>query len=324
MRKLGEMNCFGIKSANEKSQPCRSVKKILNYLLDEDYNHIGYVIMDEDEKIKEIYFHDNKLELSTISKVDSAKWLRKITKPSSVQNRDIIEAVSLSSEVVLYHGNKNKDLMPVFGKGRYDNDYGQGFYTTADKNLGMEWAYSRFTKGETGYLHSYHYSMNGLNVLDLTTLDSMHWLAELLANRQIDLSEDVDGFLQDTVNDVLKYYKIDSSFYDVIIGYRADDSYFSYAMDFISGLIAKETLDSAFHLGNLGLQVFIKSEKAFERLHSSKHFCEEVNPRYANFYAKRDSNARKDYASMKRNPARVKHRVTDILREAEEFERSLL
>ena len=72
----------------------------------------------------------------------------------------------------------------------------------------------------------------------------MHWLAELLANRQMDLSEDVDGFLQDTIHDILNYFKIDTSVYDIIIGYRADDSYFSYAVDFVSGLIAKETYNA--------------------------------------------------------------------------------
>ena len=302
----------------------KKLKTILNNLLDENYN-IGYIIIDENKVIKEVYFHDNNnLDLSSMASVDNVKWLQKITKPSAIQNRDIKNAILLSSEVILYHGNKEKDLIPVFGKGKKENDYGQGFYTTADKNLGMEWAYSRFTKGEVGYLHSYYYNMNDLNVLDLTTFNSMHWLAELLANRQMDLSEDVDGFLQDTIHDILNYFKIDTSVYDIIIGYRADDSYFSYAVDFVSGLIAKETLDDAFRLGDLELQAFIKSKKAFERLQMGKHTCEEVDRKYANFYTKRDTNARKEYTSVKKKNVRVKHRIMDILNEVKEFEGSLL
>lgn len=300
------------------------MKTILNYLLDENYNHIGCILIDENKVIKEVYFHDSDFDLSGVVSADNAKWLHKITKPSAIQNRDIKNAISLSSEVVLYHGTKDKDLIPVFGKGRKENDYGQGFYTTANKNLGMEWAYSRFTKGEVGYLHSYHYNMDDLNILDLTTFNSMHWLAELLANRQIDLSEDIDGFLQDTIHDVLNYFKIDSTVYDIIIGYRADDSYFSYAIDFVSGLIAKETLDNAFRLGDLGLQVFIKSKKAFERLQECKHTCEEVDRKYASFYVKRDTSARRDYASVKQRHVRVKHRITDILSEVRKFDGSLL
>ena len=41
--------------------------------------------------------------------------------------------------VMLYHGNQDAVMIPVFGQGKSNNDYGQGFYTTPDKELGKEW-----------------------------------------------------------------------------------------------------------------------------------------------------------------------------------------
>ena len=53
---------------------------------------------------------------------------------------------------------------------------------------------------------------------------------------------------------------------DVIIGYRADDSYFTFAQDFISGAISYSQLASAMRLGHLGNQYVLKSRKAFEQI----------------------------------------------------------
>ena len=49
--------------------------------------------------------------------------------------------------------------------------------------------------------------------------------------------------------------------YDVIIGYRADDSYFSFAKDFINNTISVEQLAEAMRLGELGIQIVLKSER---------------------------------------------------------------
>lgn len=166
---------------------------------------------------------------------------------------------------ILYHGNKDINMQPKYGVGKKNNDYGQGFYTTPDLQLAKEWAYSGYTSGLRGYVHSYALDINGLNILDFTQLDSMHWLAELLVNRNIS-KVDTSEIVVENIKKVISKYKLDTTYYDIIIGYRADDSYFSYATDFVSGLIYRETLDKALHLGKLGLQVFIKSKKGFEAL----------------------------------------------------------
>ena len=86
---------------------------------------------------------------------------------------------------------------------------------------------------------------------------------------------------------------------DVIIGYRADDSYFSYARDFISGVISYEQLGKAMQLGSLGEQYCLKTEKAFQHL---KFIAKEHVPS-AEWYSKkmlRDRNARNGYKDMEK------------------------
>lgn len=53
---------------------------------------------------------------------------------------------------------------------------------------------------------------------------------------------------------------------DMMIGYRADDSYFSFAQDFINGTISYRQLNNALHLGRLGQQFVFKSRTAFDRI----------------------------------------------------------
>ena len=54
--------------------------------------------------------------------------------------------------------------------------------------------------------------------------------------------------------------------YDIIIGYRADDSYFSFVEAFLNNTISYQRLSEALRLGNLGTQIAIKSKKAFNQL----------------------------------------------------------
>ena len=63
-----------------------------------------------------------------------------------------------------------------------------------------------------------------------------------------------------------EHFLIDISKYDLIIGYRADDSYFSFARAFISNEISLSQLNYAMRLGKLGEQYVLKTEKAFDQL----------------------------------------------------------
>lgn len=194
-----------------------------------------------------------------------ANWVNnKIIKanPTLLEQSEILSVSKLLSDntLTLYHGTKDVNLVPDYNFNNSDNDYGKGFYTTPYPELGREWAYASYTHDNNGYLYKYEINIEGLNILDLTQLDSMHWLAELLYNREID-TEDREA-LQDTINSVISKYKLNTKDYDIIIGYRADDSYFTYATDFVSGTIYRDTLETALRNGNLGIQVFYKKSKS--------------------------------------------------------------
>lgn len=235
-------------------------------------------------------------------------------RPNTIEYKDIQEVKKLLSEnpIKLYHGNKDASMIPLYGKGVKNNDYGRGFYTTPDAELGKEWAMGTYTKGSVGYLHKYELDTTNLNILDLTQLDSLHWVAELLANRTLNLEG--KEVLQDTIKKFLKKYKLKTDKYDVIIGYRADDSYFTYAEDFVSGTIYKETLENALRYGYLGIQVFIKSKKAFDNLHCVGE-PEVVPEKYRKSHEKRKESANNQYKMQSRNKQvpRKKETIRDFI-----------
>ena len=95
---------------------------------------------------------------------------------------------------------------------------------------------------------------------------------------------------------------MDIKAYDVIIGYRADDSYFSFAQDFVANVISFRQLDEAMHLGKLGEQIVLKSKKAFDRI----TFMDSIPAQKEEYFAKKmmhDMEARKAYRNRKRQLA---------------------
>ena len=147
--------------------------------------------------------------------------------------------------------------------GRVNNDYGQGFYCTFDREMAREWACGSLSPGafvnhyalEPSFrLRTYNLTKNG-NILN--------WLAVLLKNRRFAIIAPIQA---EAKKYILENFLPDLSPYDIIRGYRADDSYFSFASDFLGNTISLSQLQGAMRLGKLGEQVFIKSEKAFEAL----------------------------------------------------------
>ena len=63
-----------------------------------------------------------------------------------------------------------------------------------------------------------------------------------------------------------EHFLVDIDDYDAIIGYRADDSYFSFARAFVNNEIPLGQLSHAMRLGKLGEQFVLKSPKAFESI----------------------------------------------------------
>ena len=189
--------------------------------------------------------------------------------------------------MILYHGSNIIVNKPLFGYGKPYNDYGQGFYCTEDEELAKEWACNSPTGG---FVSVYNLDTKDLNILRLNDRNILEWLAILIKNRQIRYSSPVEKQIADCI---IEKFFLDYSSFDVITGYRADDSYFSFVRAFLSNTISLEQLCDAMKLGNLGMQVFIQSQKAFDNL----SFLES-EPVFNDYYVKRverNNKAREDY-----------------------------
>lgn len=192
--------------------------------------------------------------------------------------------------IKLYHGTDYIIEKPDISLGKTYNDYGRGFYCAESLEMAKEWACKN---NKDGYVNIYEINTNELKVLNL--LDGKHsvlnWIALLLKNRTFTLQDEI---ALDAKNYLIENYLPDISMYDVIIGYRADDSYFSYAQSFISNTLPLRSLNQALRLGKLGLQTVLISEKAFKKI----KFIGKEEVKRKNYYPKflsRDTNARKTY-----------------------------
>lgn len=193
--------------------------------------------------------------------------------------------------LTIYHGSPDIIQQPVFGKGSPFNDYGLGFYCTEHLELAKEWA---CTLDTDGYANCYQLDMTGLKVLELSDSQYtvLHWLALLIDNRRFQVSTPI---MRQGIEWLKMHFLLDISAYDVIVGYRADDSYFAFARAFLANTITLNQLSYAMRLGKLGEQVVLKSRKAFDALHFAGYELVD-NQEY---YAKRMSRDRRTRADFK-------------------------
>ena len=163
-----------------------------------------------------------------------------------------------NGNITIFHGSLSEELAPGYGMGKPYHDYGNGFYTTEDKELASEWAVSLST-GENGYCHAYSLDITKLSILNIDTAeDILSWMAILMRHRPGTDSRRWDLIQQRFIE---KYY-IDVDSYDAIIGYRANDSYLAIAKQFARGEVGVSILGRLLKLGSLGVQVCIKSRLA--------------------------------------------------------------
>ena len=213
--------------------------------------------------------------------------------------------------MILYHGSEKIIEKPSYGQGNLRNDYGRGFYCTANEELAKEWACSN---NQNGFANKYELDIGGLKVLhlNLEQYNLLNWLAVLTKNRTY--------WENSTISELAKMYiyenfMVDTSGYDVIIGYRADDSYFSFAQDFVSGAISYRQLGDAMHLGKLGEQIVLISPRAFERIEYISSSIAEAEIYYKR-KRERDRMARKAYRKAKSEDLSVDELlIVDIMRE---------
>lgn len=193
-------------------------------------------------------------------------------------------------KLTLYHGSPEVIIKPEFGKGKPHNDYGRGFYCTEQIELAKEWA---CTEGQNGYVNQYEIETDGMRILNLSEerYTILHWLTLLVKYRGIRLATPM---MRRGAAWLLSEYLIDVQEYDMVIGYRADDSYFSFARAFLNNQISLEQLSYAMCLGKLGEQVVLISRMAFERVQYVHH--ESVDTKiYFSKRMTRDDTAREAY-----------------------------
>ncbi len=194
--------------------------------------------------------------------------------------------------MIIYHGSKQVIKKPEYGKGKPYNDYGLGFYCTEHLDLAKEWAVD--DKGG-GYANKYDIDTAGLKTLDLNGdgFCILHWISVLLNNRRFTMDSD---FASQAKDYILKNFPVRTRGFDLIKGYRADDSYFSYARDFLQNTISVRRLSQAMKLGRLGDQIVMISPKAFGAIRFLG-FEEAQQEIYLPLRKKRDELARAAYLS---------------------------
>ena len=217
------------------------------------------------------------------------------------------------SNLTIYHGSDHIIEKPDINKGKKYNDYGQGFYCTEDLELTKEWACKN---GNEGFVNEYKLNTSDLKILSLNSngYTILNWIALLLKHRTFTLDNEIQRQARDYI---ISNFSIDTSNYDVIIGYRADDSYFSFAESFISNTLPLSTLNKALRLGDLGEQVALVSEKAFNNIEFVDAQSVERKIYFPKF-TKRDLKAREDFRKYRGiNPNNLSEEifVLDIIRQ---------
>ncbi len=195
----------------------------------------------------------------------------------------------------LYHGSSSIIEKPVFGFGKPYNDYGLGFYCTDSLAMAKEWSVG---KDQDGYANCYEIECSNLRILNLNSQEYciLHWITILMQNREFDVPS---GLALEAKDYLLAKFAINYENYDAIIGYRADDSYFSFAQDFINGTISYRQLNNAMHLGRLGWQFVLKSKNAFDQIRFVGSEAVESDEWHARKML-RDQTARREYFSVER------------------------
>jgi len=214
--------------------------------------------------------------------------------------------------VTLFHGSTKIIEKPEYGKGNPRNDYGLGFYCTENLELAKEWASSSRIGG---FANAYMLDISELSVINLKSPEFgiLDWLAVLVNNRIFS----VPGPLAIEAKEyITAHFLPDLSLFDAVRGYRADDSYFTFAMDFLNNTISLRQLSRAMALGELGEQFMIKSRRAFSLIQYIRSEPADGEIYYTK-RRKRDKDARDQYLKGERYSARRTDDIfmLDILRE---------
>lgn len=214
----------------------------------------------------------------------------------------------MDKHLTIYHGSQQIIETPTFGEGRKNNDFGLGFYCTESNDLAKEWAVSSLWDG---FSNRYTLDTEFLNVLRLNSPDYtiLNWMAVLVDHRLFSIKTPVarraKAYLIDN-------FGINVNVYDLITGYRADDSYFDYAEAFLNNAITVEQLSRTMRLGKLGEQIVLKSKFAFSKIKYEGFDAAEKDTYYVLRKA-RDDDANQTYLNILEEEADGLY-IQDIMR----------
>lgn len=217
--------------------------------------------------------------------------------------------------MILYHGSQDDVVEPCFGKGEDYHDFGRGFYLTDSPDLANEWSVYR-PKSNDGWVHAFDLDMTGLRVLDFRDERSVFaWIAELMKHREADESL----AYRRRAPQFIERFGVDTSACDVIVGWRADASYFYIVKAFVRGEIDADCLPELLKLGGFGIQYVVKSETAYKHLRPLPELRRKVAfDVFHAAYESRDGAARNKMRTLIADPEfnRLERLFADVLREA--------
>lgn len=195
--------------------------------------------------------------------------------------------------ITIYHGSEQIVEMPTFGLGRQNNDFGLGFYCTESEELAKEWAVSSI---RSGFSNRYTLDTEFLNILNLNSPDYtiLNWIEVLVEHRLFTIKTPV---ARRAKRYLIDNFGVNVNAFDLITGYRADDSYFDYAESFLNNGISVQQLARAMRLGKLGEQIVIKSKFAFSKI-QYEGFDVAEKEKYYVLRKARDDEANQTYLEM--------------------------
>jgi hypothetical protein len=219
--------------------------------------------------------------------------------------------------MIIYHGSKRIIEQPLAHGSNPHNDYGSAFYMTRDLESAKSWACKNDSLGIVNKYSIDDRSLANLKVLDLTDknlFSVLNWLAILMHFRTLDTPFVRTNKL---TLEWLKRYYIDINDYDVVIGFRADDSYFRFPIRFVSNDLSYEDLEGVFLSGDLGVQYAFVSERAVSCLRFVEAFdCEKEFLGHHHSLVADATRKFDEIISRPRDPK--KHYILDLMRDSDE------
>ena len=217
----------------------------------------------------------------------------------------------------IYHGSKAVIGHPLVKGSDETNDYGASFYLTKDLEAAKSWACKNSSVGIVNEYEVKTSEFDKLKILDLTNKSKysvLNWMAILMRFRVLDSSFVKRNQL--TLDWLQKYY-VDVDDYDVVIGFRADDSYFRFPLRFVSNDLSFDDLEDVFLSGHLGVQYAFMSERAIELLTFKKAI--ECGEEYLGHYYSIVTEASRQFDELLNRPRDPrKQYILDLMREDNE------